>query len=37
LFFRSKEGFGMVDWVYKKDGTLIKDYGKEEEKKTTTN
>ena len=23
----------MVDWVYKKDGTLIKDYGKEEEKK----
>lgn len=28
LFFRSKESFGMVDWVYKKDGTLIKDNGK---------
>ena len=30
LFFRSKENFGFVDWVYQKDGTLIKDYGKEE-------
>jgi len=37
LFFRSKEGFGMVDWVYQKDGTLIKDYGEEKEKKTATN
>ena len=37
LFFRSKENFGFVDWVYQKDGTLIKDYGKEEEKKAATN
>ena len=37
LFFRSKENFGFVDWVYQKDGTLIKDYGKEEEKKAASN
>tara|TARA_R100001480_G_scaffold21891_1_gene32016 strand:- start:139 stop:951 length:813 start_codon:yes stop_codon:yes gene_type:complete len=37
LFFRSKENFGFIDWVYQKDGTLIKDYGKEEEKKAASN
>tara|TARA_R100000231_G_scaffold28631_1_gene25427 strand:+ start:2019 stop:2831 length:813 start_codon:yes stop_codon:yes gene_type:complete len=40
LFFMSKESWGMMDWIYKKDGTSIKaeDYfGKKEEKKTATN
>lgn len=40
LFFTSKESWGIMDWIYKKDGSSVKaeDYfGKEKEKKAATN
>ena len=40
LFFMQKEPWGIIDYIYKKDGTMIPSkeyYGKEKEKKETTN
>ena len=40
LFFMQKEPWGIIDYIYKKDGTLIPKkeyYGKEKEKKAASN